>query len=195
MRVVKALVPAAGLSRRFKGPNKLLLPWGDSTVIQTVVKTLLDSGLETLVVTGRDAQTVADLVKPAKSIFNPQFESGIGTSLAIGVQSIGECDGILVTLGDMPGLRSEVVKRLVEGFDGATIVRASYRDQPGRPSHPIIFPASRFAELAELSGDSGGQSVINSHPDLLKIVEFDGDLPDLDSMQEKKRVGDSYPSP
>lgn len=184
MRIVKAIVPAAGLSRRFGGPNKLLLPWGDSTVIATVAKTLREAELEALFITGRDAEEVAKQVHPSKTVFHPVFEQGIGTSIAVGIKAVGDCDGVLITLGDMPDLKSEVVKKLGEEFDGQSIVRATYSGQPDKPSHPIIFPASLFNELKALTGDSGGQSVISSHISLLKIIEFEGSLPDMDSLKD-----------
>ena len=184
MMVVKAVVPAAGLSKRFGGPNKLLLPWGDSTVIGTVARTFLFAEIEAIFVTGRDADLVSEQVLPAKTVFNPDFGKGIGTSIAAGVKAVGESDGVLITLGDMPGLKTEVIKTLIEQFDGSSIIRATYCDQPQKPSHPIIFPSSLFGELMKLEGDSGGQSVITSNQHLLKLVEFDGSLPDLDSLKD-----------
>lgn len=184
MKVVKAVVPAAGLSRRFGGPNKLLLPWGESTVIGTVAEALRKAGVEAVFVTGRDAEQVAKAVQPSTAVFNPRYQEGIGTSIAAGMKAVGQCDGVLITLGDMPGLQPKVIHKLIEEFDGESIVRATYADQPDKPSHPIIFPTSLFPELLQLTGDAGGQSIINNSQHLLKLIEFEGSLPDMDSLKD-----------
>ena len=59
MPQVRAIVLAAGLSRRMNGQNKLLLPYGEVTVIQAVVQALRRCPVDIVVVTGRDADQVA----------------------------------------------------------------------------------------------------------------------------------------
>ena len=67
MAGVSAVVPAAGLSSRMEGRNKLLLPWEGGTVVGAVVSGLLSCALDVVVVTGRDAELVAEAVSPART--------------------------------------------------------------------------------------------------------------------------------
>jgi molybdenum cofactor cytidylyltransferase len=165
------------------GPNKLLFPFGDTTVIEAVVRTLVGCGLDTLVVTGRDADVVAAAAAPARAVFNAAFESGIGRSIAVGAQ---ECrsEGILIALGDMPNLRADVVQALLVEFQRATepvIVIPAYSDAPEKPSHPVLFDSAFREELMRLEGDEGARPVIERHPASIRRVLVEGRLDDLDA--------------
>jgi len=184
MRTVRAVVLAAGLSRRFGGPNKLLQPWGECTVVGTVAQTLLACGLPVTVVTGRDAPLVAEAVQPAETAFNPDFAEGMGGSLAVGVRSLPECDGVLIALGDMPGLRQEVVLTMLDEFqhsDPEAILKAAYEDAPNEPGHPTLFASCYVPELAQLTGDAGGISVVKRHSVHVQTLRFAGRLDDIDT--------------
>ena len=70
---VAAVVLAAGQSRRMGRP-KLVLPWGDTTVIGRVVQALLEAGLnEIVVVTGGARRQVEAALAglPVRPVFNP----------------------------------------------------------------------------------------------------------------------------
>jgi molybdenum cofactor cytidylyltransferase len=183
MRSVSAIVTAAGLSTRFGGPNKLLQPWGEKNVVGAVVRSLLDCGLVVIVVTGRDAEQVEDAVQPAQSVFNPKFESGLGSSIACGVANAPE-GGYLIALGDMPGIRPDVVRTLLESYghaDSDAIIAPVYGDEPDRIGHPVLFGCSYRKDLLELTGDEGARSVIESADQKLVRISVPGSLPDFDA--------------
>lgn len=181
MLVVRAIVTAAGLSTRFGGPNKLLQPWDGSTVVGSVVNTLLGCGLEVVVVTGRDAEAVAEAVSPCRCVFNLEFQEGLGRSIACGVASSAAADGYLVVLGDMPGLRREVVEALISRLDSTdSIVAPVYSDEPDRPGHPVLFGNAYRGQLEALAGDAGARSIMQTHRDHLVLIPVEGGLPDVD---------------
>lgn len=181
MLAVSAIVPAAGLSSRFGGPNKLLEPWAEGTIVGAVVRTLLACGLPVIVVTGRDAATVAETVRPAISIYNPTFEEGLGASIACGIRAVSEGDGFLIALGDMPGLREDVVRSLMAEYTSPyDILAPAYADDPERPGHPVLFGSSHRAALEALRGDEGARSVLRANPDRLRLIHVPGGLDDID---------------
>jgi molybdenum cofactor cytidylyltransferase len=165
------------------GPNKLLLPYGGTTVIGAVVRALLRADLDLIVVTGRDADEVAAAARPAPTVFNPAYERGLGTSIATGVRSVPVGDHVLVALGDMPGLRPEVVRSLVERAAADRIVVPAYADEPATPGHPVLFGSRFRAELEGLTGDAGARRVLAEHPEALVTVHVPGSLKDLDTPQ------------
>ena len=178
---VSVVVPAAGLSRRFGGPNKLLQPWGKGTVVGAVVGALLSCGLPVIVVTGRDADLVAEAVTPAKAVYNERFAEGLGTSIACGVDACPDCDGFLVALGDMPELRPDVVQALLSSFnDAAAILAPVYEAEPDRPGHPVLFGSAYREELSCLEGDEGARSVMVANKDRIKLIPVIGGLDDID---------------
>lgn len=163
------------------GQNKLLLPYGGSTVVGSTVDALRRSGLEVTVVTGRDADDVERAVSPSRCVHNPEFAAGLGTSIACGVRHAPE-GAVLIALGDMPGLRPEVVRRLVESLhDDDAIVAPVYESDPDRHGHPVLFGASYRDALCSLVGDRGAGSIIAAHKERLVLVPCKGGLDDLDS--------------
>lgn len=165
------------------GPNKLLLPYGATTVVGAVVKVLLACRLDVVVVTGRDASLVTEAASPARAVFNSDFEQGLGGSIACGVRSLPEGCDILVALGDMPGIRREVVASLIAQARDDRIVVPVYADQPGTPGHPVLFGSSFRGELERLSGDTGARRVVESNPRAVLELAVSGSLRDLDTPQ------------
>lgn len=183
MRTVSAVVPAAGLSTRFGGPNKLLQPWNGTTVVGAVVRTLRENGLEVVVVTGRDADQVSDAVQPARTVFNPRFESGLGTSIAHGVAN-APLGGYLIALGDMAGILPDVVRTLVEEYergDSDSIIVPVYANEADRIGHPVLFGSDYRRALMALDGDQGARSIIDAARQKLVRISVPGSLPDFDT--------------
>ena len=162
------------------GPNKLLLPYDDTTVVSAVVRTLLDCGLDVVVVTGRDADDVRRAVGPARTIHNPDFEKGLGTSIAAGVRAVPVTNAVLIALGDMPALREDVVNALVTHASSSNIVVPRYIDDPDTPSHPVLFGSAFRQSLTDLRGDKGAMSVIKQYSSSVMSVPVSGSLHDID---------------
>ena len=182
MPEVSAVVLAAGLSTRMGGPNKLLLPWGCSTVVGSVISALRKCEVEIIVVTGRDADEVAQAVDPVRTVFNENFEQGMGTSIATGVKNCEEGRAFLITLGDMPELDSAVIKELIQNLNNPSdIVAPIYADEPNRPGHPVLFGSDYRDALTALKGDKGANEIIASNKQHLRRVECAGSLKDIDT--------------
>ncbi len=92
--MIAAIILAAGQSRRM-GQPKMLLPWGKTTVLETVIATFRAADVDDiLVVTGGDREQVESLVRDsARTVFNPGYAAGemlrsVQTGLA-GTQASG----------------------------------------------------------------------------------------------------------
>lgn len=183
MRAVSAIVMAAGNSSRMGGPNKLLLPWGQGTIIGSTVKSLGLCLEDIVVVTGRDADLVGCAVAPFRTVFNEEFSQGLGTSIAAGVAACPHAEGFLIVLGDMPGLAPSVVLALLQTFATAAldaIIAPVYESEPNRTGHPVLFGADHRGALLTLTGDEGARAVIKAHPQKLALINVPGSLGDID---------------
>ena len=104
--MISAIILAAGQSKRM-GQPKMVLPWGKSTVIEQVVMTFLQAGIEDiLVVTGGAHEVVEKTLDPypVRKIYNPDYAAGeMLSSLQLGLSKLHrEAQAVLVGLGDQP---------------------------------------------------------------------------------------------
>ena len=109
-----------------------------------------------------------------------------------------QAEAAIFLLADQPLVTADLLRQLVARFKetGKPIV---YPTHGGRRGTPVIFARSLFPELAAVSGDEGGRSVIVRHPDQLAtvVVEDPDLLADLDTPAEydalRARVRESRP--
>lgn len=181
MRPAEAVVLAAGASRRFGPSNKLLAPWGTGTVCGTVVEVLAGCGLTVHLVVGHDSERVAAACPLARAVFNPRYDAGMGTSLAVGVRACTPGAPIVVALGDMPGLSPDAVRELLRHLDGrpGRVVVPVYAGAPDRIGHPVLFGPGHRGALTALTGDAGARGVVASARDVVRVA-ISGELRDID---------------
>lgn len=161
--MISAVVLAAGLSTRM-GRLKLLLPYGEHTVIEQVVSVLLSSPVdEVLVVTGHERAAVeAALARwPVRIVFNPDYAVGeMLSSAQVGLRSVAaDTRAVLLAVGDMPAIEVEVVAQLVTDYqatgDGGVYI-PSYRMQAG---HPVLIPRPLWPAILALPAGANLRSV------------------------------------
>jgi molybdenum cofactor cytidylyltransferase len=188
---VAALVLAAGQSARMCGPNKLLLEIDGRPMLARVVDTILATPARpVLVVTGHQADAVRDVLGDCDVRFahNTQHAEGIGASIRAGVRALElTLDGVLVCLGDLPGLREESVEALLAAFAPDRICVPVH---DGRRGHPVLFGQRFLPELAQLAGDRGARSILEDHPHAVCAVSIadEGVTFDVDSADQLERA-------
>ena len=171
MEDVAAIVLAAGRSERM-GAFKPLLPFGNSTVIESCIQSLLDGGVETLVVVlAQDlrAQELKHHLQNAQVTLaiNPNQGSEMSDSIACGVNQLpASTRAVLVTPADHPAVPSAVVAQLIyEWQHGAVLVVPTFNMRGG---HPVLIDISFRAELLKLDSRSGLKSLFEAHPDQVR---------------------------
>ena len=172
---VAALVLAAGRSTRFGPSNKLLADIGGEPVVRRTVKAVLGSGASSvIIVTGHMAEEVRGALEglPVSFVPSPSYRDGLSASLKAGLAALPRgLDGVLVALGDMPGVISADIDRLISGLapkEGRSIVVPTHR---GKRGNPVLFASHLIAELAAVEGDVGAKHVIGLHGD--EVAEVD----------------------
>ena len=184
---VWGIVPAAGVGRRM-GRSKQALPYRDSTLTSTVVRTLLSSGVNGIVVVTRTSLLEA-LELPddprVEIALNDNDTSQMIDSVRIGLAGLGNeppssTDGILVVPADMPSLLADTCRRCMDAYvrDPGRIIIATCEARRG---HPIIFPFSMGSAVDRLDG--GLNELPKQFPERVTLVEVDdpGTLVDVDT--------------
>lgn len=185
--MISAIILAAGMSTRM-GRCKQLLEVGNSNLIRIVTENVLVSSVdEVIVVTGYQHNEVSAAINdlPVKIIYNPRFEDGQGTSLALGVRSIDvNTSAFLVFMADQPLISASLINVLIGEFKKGRCL-ALRPVCAGLPGHPVIFSYSLCEELTNLTGDEGARQVLKKlegKVDYLKVRDeaaiFDIDTPE-----------------
>lgn len=174
---VAAVLLAAGRSTRMEGRNKLLLPLGGIPLVAHAARAMTGSRVsETIIVTGHDHEAISGALAglPVKRVHNPDFATGMASSLKAGLAHVSEtADGVIVALGDMPAVTAQDINRMIAAFDadeGRAIIVPVYK---GKRGNPVLFARSYFAEMLAATGDTGAKAVINANPDAVFEVEME----------------------
>lgn len=166
-KVAAVLLAAGTASRIGDGRHKLLAEFDGVALVRRLAQAACDSDiLGLVVVTGhRSPEIEAALAGlPAEIAHNPDFATGMASSLIAGFASVAaaQADGLLVMLADMPAVSTADLTALIEAFraaGGGAIVRAVARGVPG---NPVILPSVLRNEVMRLEGDVGARHLIDS---------------------------------
>jgi len=161
---VRAIVLAGGQSSRMGGPNKLMAQFSGRPLVRQTVERALASGANgVVVVTGHQAERIGDALDglDVTLAHNPDFASGLASSLKVGVAALPEdAAGALIMLGDMPGVSAADLESLIAEFrrsGGQSVVRATHA---GKRGNPLVLPHSLFASIRKLEGDTGARHLV-----------------------------------
>ncbi len=183
-----ALILAAGESKRLGRP-KQLLPFKGSTLLGHAVSRSLSIGCKpVVVVTGASAErmTLELAGTEVTTVFNPQWQDGMGQSIACGASHLLECesvfDSVLLMTVDQPLIASFHLRALVT--ECRKHQHPSATGYPaGRPGIPACVPRSLLAELSELTGKRGAQHILTRYaakrlscPEALLDIDTEADL-------------------
>lgn len=179
--MICAILLAAGASRRM-GTNKLLLPYGDESVIRHILKTLREGGVnEIVVVTGNDPQVLHDELRGFSVRFahNADFETGMLSSVRCGLKSLPDtCEAALVALGDHPTLDAGVIRRMIAAKRfGAQIVVPSFH---GRRGHPLLISMSFADSIMTRYENCGLRGLLQEYAPMVVEIECDNNGATLD---------------
>ncbi len=182
-----AVLLAAGTSSRFGPEPKLLALLDGKPMIEHSVLGLKAAGIQhIIVVTGARSDAIAAALKnqQVRLVHNPDFASGMGSSLAAGVHALPlEADSCLICLGDMPFIRANTYRALIKASGKFSKPSIFTPTNHGKPGNPVLWRRSQFKNLANIAGDIGGRSLIQSQAHLVcdVPVEDPGIFIDLDT--------------
>lgn len=165
------LVLAAGSGSRFGGP-KATARIDNERFVDRAVRLLRAADIDpVLVVLGAWVGDVPD----ATVIPNPEWASGMGSSLRAGLRALSgdpglaDVSAVMITLVDLPGLTTAAITRLRDC--PASISAATYHGQRG---HPVKLARRHWAEAAGAAeGDAGARGFLAAHPEVTLIEVSD----------------------
>jgi molybdenum cofactor cytidylyltransferase len=193
---IAALILAAGRSSRMGPSNKLLAEIDGAPMVARVVRAaMMSHAVSATVVLGhmsedvrRAVASLGDVARNVRFVENPDFAQGLSTSLKAGLAVLPETvDGALVLLGDMPAVTTGQLNKLIAAFNPVEGRSICVPTVGGKRGNPVLWAKRFFAEMGNVSGDTGARHLIGEHADQVCEVPMDGEtssdgvLVDLDT--------------
>lgn len=181
-----AVLLAAGGSSRLGRPKQLLDIEGEPLVVRQARMLLALEPACVVVVTGAEHEEVAARLAglPIRCQHNPDWERGMGNSLACGIQAMPErARAALVLLVDQWKLVPDDLERLVDAWapDPLSAVIASYEGTRGPPA---ILPRALFERLSRLQGDAGARNVLKRWHGSVRTLPLARAAADIDTAED-----------
>jgi len=190
--MISAVILAAGESRRM-GQPKMLLPWGETTVLEHVVSIFMKAGVEDiLVVTGGARRQIENLLAkhPVRTIHNEEYSKGeMLSSLQCGIRALPrQTQAMLIGLGDQPQVQERSVRMVCDAFREmeSVIVVPSFQLKRG---HPWLVARPLWDDLLELKPPRSPRDFLNRHAESIHYINVDDPtiLSDLDTPQDYQK--------
>jgi CTP:molybdopterin cytidylyltransferase MocA len=177
------LVLAAGAGRRYGRP-KALVEVDGRLLVERAAQTLREAGCDPVVVVlGAAADQVRATARlgGCQLLDNPQWSTGIGSSLRAGLAGLAESESpaAVVLLVDMPGITAAAVRRVAGFAEPDALVVACYGEacEPDRhycgqrQGHPVLIGRHHWQGVAELAvGDTGARPYLRAHAAAVRVV-------------------------
>lgn len=170
------------------GRPKLLLPFGDGTVVGSLVRALREGGVaEILLVTapGDEALRAWAAEAAVRTVVNPDPERGMLSSIREGIAWAPTYQQVVICPADLPALRASTVAAVIAAAGGHPLTVASYR---GKRGHPLVVSPSLLPEIATLDPDVGLRELLDHHPVHEVEVDDPGAVRDVDTPEEYREL-------
>ncbi|SER01374.1 nucleotidyltransferase family protein [Lentzea albida] len=160
---VAGLLLAAGAGRRFGSP-KALVPLHGKLFVDSAAELLRAAGCDPVVVVlgAQAAEVRAQAVLEGVTVVdNPDWATGMGSSLRTGLHAAGIADAVVVLPVDTPGVTVAALHRLMALAEPKALARATYDGEIG---HPVLIGSDHFAGvMSSAAGDHGARDYLKAN--------------------------------
>jgi len=178
------------------GRDKLMMPWGQTTVLGALLAAWRSSHVdEVIVVTRADlAQVIATCESAGVSIVvpdqpPPEMKDSVRAALGYARAHFApsDRDAWLLAPADMPLLNSAITNRVLAVHTPES-PRIVVPVQAGKRGHPVLFPWPLAVEIDSLGADEGVNALLKNHSVLEIECDDDRIHSDLDTPEDYERL-------
>ena len=162
--MIKAILLAAGQSKRIKSENKLIKLYKKKPLINHSLKALHKSKVnKVIIVLGHQKNEVKKIIeKNKKNIlsFNKNFRKGMASSIKVGLKKVSKNDkGFIVVQSDMPFIKSSDINKIYNSIKSKKFLIhvLKFKNKVG---NPIGFDISIVKKLKKIKGDFGAKFMV-----------------------------------
>jgi molybdenum cofactor cytidylyltransferase len=172
--MIAAIILAAGESKRM-GQPKMLMRWGEVTVLEHVLSVFQKAGVEDLVIVlGAEREQIEKIVSqyPIRCVHNEDYtNSEMLSSLQCGLKAMTlQTQATLIGLGDQPQVQEGSVRLICEAHHNtrSELIVPSFQMRRG---HPWLVGRTLWGELLNMKAPKSPRDFLNRHTDRIHYVD------------------------
>ena len=162
--MIKAILLAAGQSKRMKSENKLIKLYKNKPLINYSLNVLTKSKAnKIIIVLGHQSKEVKKIIKKNKKIiftYNKNYKKGMASSIKLGLKKISKKDkGFIIAQSDMPFVKLSDINKICRSIKTKQfLVHAlKYKNRLG---NPIGFDISLIKKFKNIKGQFGAKFMV-----------------------------------
>jgi len=162
--VIKAILLAAGQSKRMKSENKLIKLYKNKPLINYSLNVLKKSKVnKIIIVLGHQHKEVKKIIKKNKKIiftYNKKYKKGMASSIKIGLKKVSKNDdGFIITQSDMPFVKQSDINRICRSINSKKFLVHALKYKT-RVGNPIGFDSSLIKKFKNIKGKFGAKYMV-----------------------------------
>ena len=188
--MIKAILLAAGQSKRIKSENKLTKLYKKKPLLSYSLKALHKSKVnKVIIVLGHQQNEVKKIIKKNKKnifSFNKDFRKGMASSIKVGLKKITKNDkGFIVVQSDMPFIKSSDINKIYNSIKSKKFLVhvLKFKNKVG---NPIGFDISIVKKFKRIKGDFGAKFMVKRLKNETKFITINS----LKSFKDFDKVSD-----
>ena len=188
--MIKAILLAAGQSKRLKSENKLIKLYKKKPLINHSLNALHKSKVnKVIVVLGHQKKELQKIIKRNnKNIFtyNKEYKKGMASSIKAGLRKLNKKDkGFIIVQSDMPFIKSSDINKIFNSIKSKKYLVhvLKYRNRVG---NPIGFDISIMKKFKKIKGDVGAKFMVKRLKKETKFIKINN----LKSFKDFDKVSD-----
>ena len=188
--MIKAILLAAGQSKRLKSENKLIKLYKKKPLINHSLNALHKSKVnKIIVVLGHQKKELQKIIKRNnKNIFtyNKEYKKGMASSIKAGLKKLNKKDkGFIIVQSDMPFIKSSDINKIYNSIKSKKYLVhvLKYRNRVG---NPIGFDISIMKKFKKIKGDVGAKFMVKRLKKETKFIKINN----LKSFKDFDKVSD-----
>ena len=172
--MIKAILLAAGQSKRMKSENKLIKLYKNKPLINYSLNVLTKSKAnKIIIVLGHQHKEVKKIIKKNKKnifIYNKNFRKGMASSIKVGLRKITRNDkGFIIVQSDMPFIKTVDINKIFNSIKlkKFLVYVLKFKNKIG---NPIGFDISLIKKFKNIKGEFGAKFMVKRLKNRTKFI-------------------------
>ena len=162
--MIKAILLAAGQSKRLKSENKLIKLYKNKPLINYSLNVLTKSKVnKIIIVLGHQHKELKKIIKKNKKIiftYNKNYKKGMASSIKIGLKKISKNDkGFIIAQSDMPFVKQSDINKICRSINSKKFLIHALKYKT-RVGNPIGFDSSLIKKFKNIKGQFGAKFMV-----------------------------------